>query len=298
MRRISPLDSVALGAMMTPAILIMVVFIFGFLFWTVFISFTDSSLLPSYDFVGWLNYGTVFSSRRWGISVANLMIFSPLYIGSCMFIGLMLAIFIDQNVAGENVFRSIYLYPMAISFVVTGTVWRWILSPSTGLQTAMQSLGFTNFEFGWIGDRDMAIYTAVIAGAWHTSGFAMALFLAGLRGVNREQIHAAQIDGASTFRIYTKILLPSIKVVFVAVFFVLAQSALKTYDLVVALTGGGPGIASDLPAIFVRDVMFNRGRIGEGAVGAVVMFVIVIVLMALGHFINRYQQRDLESDAR
>ena len=155
----------------------------------------------------------------------------------------------------------------------------------------LRGLGFTDFRFDWVADQSMAIYTAVIAGAWHTSGFAMALFLAGLRSVDRELIHAAQIDGAGAMRIYRRVVLPSILPTFIAVFFILAQDALKTYDLIVALTDGGPGLSSDLPALYVRDLIFARGQIGQGTVGATFMFLFVIVLMVLAQSLRAYHRR-------
>ena len=290
-RRFAMPDTLVLGAMLTPAMVITLVFTFGFLLWTILVSFTNSTLLPSYGLVGWANYAKVLSSVRWSLSVTNLFLFGPLYIAACMALGMFLAILIDQRIRGENVLRSIYLYPMAVSFIVTGTVWQWLLNPATGIQAMVRGLGFQHFRFDWVADQRMAIYTAVIAGAWHTSGFAMALFLAGLRSVDRELIHAAQIDGAGAIRIYRRITLPSIRPIFVAVFFILAQDALKTYDLVVALTDGGPGLSSDLPALFVRDLIFGRGQIGQGTVGATFMFLFVIILLVLAQLLRAYQRR-------
>lgn len=284
-------DVVVLGVMLTPAMAITSVFTFGFLAWTIFMSFTDSTMLPSYGLVGWSNYTKVLASRRWTLSVTNLFIFGPLYMLACMALGLFLAILIDQRVRGENLLRSIYLYPMAVSFIVTGTVWQWLFNPATGIESMVRGLGFHTFRFAWVADQKLAIYTAVVAGAWHTSGFVMALFLAGLRSVDRELIRAAEIDGAGTFRIYRRVVLPSILPIFVAVFFILAQDALKTYDLVVALTNGGPGLSSDLPALFVRDLIFGRGQIGQGTVGATFLFVLVTGLLALAAMFRAYQRR-------
>ena len=164
-----------------------------------------------------------------------------------MVIGLLLAILIDQRVRGESVWRTIYLYPLAVSFVVTGTVWSWLFNPTSGIEFLVRSLGWTDFKFAWITNRDLAIYTVVITGIWQASGFAMALFLAGLRSVDQDLIKAAQIDGASMARIYRRIVIPAIRPIFIAVLVVLLQFAIKTFDLVVALTNGGPGISTDLP---------------------------------------------------
>ena len=182
----------------------------------------------------------------------------------------------------EAVFRTIYLYPLAISFVVTGTVWRWLFSPTTGLESMMHQLGWASFKFDWIVQRELAIYTIVLTAIWQASGFVMALFLAGLRSVDPDLIKAAQIDGASMPRIYRRIILPAIGPIFIAVLVVLLQSAIKTFDLVLAMTQGGPGISTTLPSIYVYDLMFQRGQLALGAAAA------IMILVALALFLVPY----------
>ena len=222
----------------------------------------------------------LWSNERWRIAYTNLFLFGSLYVVGTTAIGLLLAILIDQRIRAEALWRTIYLYPLAVSFVVTGTVWRWLLSPSTGIESLVHQLGWTSFKFDWLVNREMAIYTVVITGIWQASGFVMALFLAGLRSVDPDLIKAAQIDGASMPRIYRRIILPAIGPIFVAVLVVLLQSAIKIYDLVVALTGGGPGIATTVPSIYVYDLMFQRGQMAEGAAAAMmILFALSLVLV-------------------
>ena len=242
---------------------------------------TDSTLFPSTDFVGLEGYWQIWKYPRWQVAAGNLFTFGPIYMLVCGVIGIGMAIAIDQNVRGENIFRAIYLYPMAVSFVVAGTIWRWILNPGTGVEALVQGMGFESFVFDWITRKDRAIYTVIIAQVWQHAGFVMALVLAGLRTVNRDIINAAMIDGAPTHTIYRRVILPSIAPIFVAVFFILSQWALKTYDIILALTGGGPGIATDVPSIFVRDMMFNRGEIALASVASVYMLLLLFTLLAI-----------------
>jgi glucose/mannose transport system permease protein len=255
------------------------VYVFVFSAWTFYISLSNSSLLPTYDFVGFEHYASLWQNRRWNVAYTNLFLFGSLYVAGSMALGLLLAILIDQRVRGESVWRTIYLYPLAVSFVVTGTVWHWLFSPTSGVEAFVHSLGWESFRFDWITDRDMAIYTVVITGIWHASGFAMALFLAGLRSVDQDLIKAAQIDGASMSRIYARIVLPAIRPIFLAVLVILLQFAIKTFDLVLALTVGGPGIATTMPAIVVYDFMFQRGQIAEGAAAAMMILLALTVVV-------------------
>jgi len=254
-----------------PSLLASFVYVFLFCAWTLYLSVSDSTLLPDFSFGGVKHYLALWQNRRWSIAYTNLFLFGSFYVTGALAVGLTLAILIDQRVRGEAVWRSIMLYPLAISFVVTGTVWRWLFSPTTGIQAFVRGLGWSDFAFDWILDRNMAIYTVVITGVWQASGFAMVLLLAGLRSVEPDLIKAAQIDGASMRRIYWKIVLPTIRPIIVAVVVILLQFAIKTFDLVVAQTGGGPGLATNVPAIYVYDLMFQRGQIAEGAAAAIMI---------------------------
>lgn len=255
-------------------------FVYGLMIWNGVLSLTGSRMLPNYEnFVGLEQYVQLWSMDRWYIALKNLVIFSVLYVGGSMLVGMVLAIFLDQKVRAEGWLRTIYLYPMALSFIVTGTAWKWILNPSDGLQKLMQDLGWTTFSFDWLVQSDWAIYCVVIAGIWQSAGFAMALFLAGLRGIDDSIIKAAQIDGASLPLIYWRIILPILRPVVFSTILVLSHLSIKSFDLVMALTAGGPGFATDLPATFMYAHAFTRGQIGLGAASATVMLATVAAIV-------------------
>jgi glucose/mannose transport system permease protein len=265
--------------LLLPSLLASFSYIFSFTMWTFYLSLSDSSQLPSYGFVGLENYVSLWTSRRWNIAYSNLFFFSLFYVLGSIAVGLLLAIAIDQKVRAESMWRTIFLYPLAVSFVVTGTVWSWLYSPNAGIEFFMKALGWESFKFALTTDRKYAIYAIIITGIWQSSGFAMALFLAGLRSVDPDLVKAAQIDGAGPFRTYRKVILPIIAPIFVAVAVVMLQFAIKTYDLVVALTGGGPGISTSFPANYVFDLMFQRGQIAEGAAAAMMMLAALAVVL-------------------
>jgi len=252
---------------------------YGFMLWTGALSFTKSRMLPQWEFVGWDQYGRLFANPRWDVALNNLLVFGVLFIAISLLIGLVLAIFLDQKIRGEGAIRTIYLYPMAVSFVVTGTAWKWILNPGLGLEKLMVDLGFESFEFRWLVEQDMAIYTIVIAAVWQSSGFVMAMFLAGLRGVDDSLVKAAQIDGASPFKAYWHVILPILRPVFFSAIVILSHIAIKSFDLVQALTGGGPGYSSDLPANFMYTFAFNRAQMGLGGASAMVMLMGVLAIL-------------------
>ncbi|PRD42829.1 ABC transporter permease [Phyllobacterium phragmitis] len=263
----------------SPSFFLILVFVYGFILYTGYLSLTDSKMLPSYGFVGLDNYRRLWKLPHWWRAISNLGIFASLYILISVVIGLGLAILLDQKIRGEGFLRPIYLYPMALSFIVTGTAWKWFLDPGIGLENTMHQLGWTSFAFDWIKDRHMAIYTVVIAAVWQSSGFVMAMFLAGLRGVDNEIIKAAQMDGASTMTIYRRIIIPLMRPVFLSAFVVLAHLAIKAYDLIIALTGGGPGQATELPATFMYSYTFTRNSMGIGASSAIIMMVMIFSII-------------------
>jgi glucose/mannose transport system permease protein len=265
--------------MLAPTTLAGLIFIYGFILWTAWISFTKSRMLPRYDLAGFYQYVKLFTNDRWWVACKNLMIFGGLFIAICIVLGLLLAILLDQKIRAEGALRTIYLYPMALSFIVTGTAWKWILNPSLGLERLVHQLGFAQFTFDWLVNSKMAIYTVVIAGVWQSSGFVMALFLAGLRGIDDAIIKAAQVDGASLPRIYRRIVIPSLRPVFFSAVIILGHIAIKSFDLVVVLTRGGPGYASDVPATFMYTFAFTRSRLGFGAASAMVMFCGVMAII-------------------
>jgi glucose/mannose transport system permease protein len=263
----------------------------GFTLWTTWLSFTASDLLPEYTFAGLRSYFAVTRNPSTQIAYVNLVIYGIGFVGLTTAIGFVLAVLIDQRIRAETLLRTIFLYPLAVSFVVTGTVWSWLLNPGLGIQAFVRNLGWDGFHFDWIIDRDMAIYTIVIAAAWHGAGFAMTLFLAGLRSIEPDLVKAAQIDGAGPVRFYWRVALPTIGPIVVAVLVVLLQFAIKTFDLVRALTGGGPGIATTLPALVVYDFMFQRGQLGRGSAAAVLLLLSLMAVLLPYYGYRRWRSR-------
>jgi len=267
--------------------MLIVLFVFvGGTLWTVLFSFTNIKILPIFTpkqwmdgFVGFANYKRLFNSDRWMNCPAitkigqegwdlkctgampNMVTYAILAIIISISLGFLLAVMMDQKIRLEGVFRTIYLYPFALSFIVTGHVWAWIMSPEYGLQNAMRQLGWESFSFGWIADRNMVMYAIVIAGIWQGTGFVMALMLAGLRGIDEDIWKAARVDGIPAWRTYLQIVLPMMKPVMVTTFVLVASGAVRIYDLVVALTDGGPGISSDVPSRYIyQNFSANLGQ--------------------------------------
>ena len=262
-----------------PSFLVSLLFIYGLMAWNGWLSLSASRLLPNYDWAGLANYEALFEMDRWWLALRNLAVFGSLFIGGAMALGLLMAVLLDQKVRAEGLLRTIYLYPMALSFIVTGTAWKWMLNPGTGIEQIVRDWGYPDFSFDWLVDPEMAIYCVALAGVWQSAGFVMALFLAGLRGIDDSIIKAAQIDGASLPRIYWRILIPSLRPVFFSTLLVVSHLAIKSFDLVMALTGGGPGYATDMPATFMYTMAFSRGQIGLGAASAMMMLATVAAIV-------------------
>lgn len=260
-----------------------VVAAFGYLgagLWTFYISLTGSRTFPSGRFIGLAQYHRLFDNERWMLSLHNLAVYGVLFVLASLVIGFLLAVFIDQNVKGEGVFRTIFLYPYAMSFVATGLVWQWLLTPGDGIDGAIRALGVSGFTLDWIVSQDYAIYTVVVATVWQASGLVMALMLAGLRGVDPEIWKAARLDGIPAWRVYAQIILPMLWPTIATVLLLLATAVAKLYDAVVAMTQGGPGIASEVPAKFIMDHLFLRSNVGLASAGAIVLLVPVLALLA------------------
>ena len=263
----------------SPSFAVILWFVYGFVLWTFYISLTKSKMLPRYEFWGIDQHFRLWSNPRWFIAVENLLIFTVLFVGICILIGILLSILLDQKIRAEGFLRTVYLYPMALSFIVTGTAWKWMLNPTMGIEKLFTDWGFTDFTFDWLVNREMSIYTIVIAAVWQSSGFVMALFLAGLRSIDDEIVKAAKIDGASLYSIYITIILPMMRPVFMSSIVILLHISIKSYDLVIALTAGGPGISSDMPAVFMTQMAFHRSEIGLASASAVMMFLTVLAVV-------------------
>lgn len=259
--------------------------------WSIGVSFTSSKMFANTNFVGLDQYYKLFASERWQISVHNLVLFAVLGISLCMVLGFLLAVFIDQKIRSESIFRSIFLYPYAMSFVVTGLIWQWMLNPTMGIQAAVRRLGFETFQLDWIVTQDKVMYCIILAAVWQASGLVMAILLAGLRGIDEEIWKAARLDGIPTWRVYLNIVLPMISGSVATAFILQAITAIKVYDAVVAMTQGGPGLASEVPAKFILEHLFSRASIGLASAASVVMLLTVVALLVPYYFLRQHQAR-------
>jgi len=275
---------------LSPSLIAVFVGVYLFICWTAAISFSSSKMVPKFDFVGLEQYVRLWSTPRWITAVENLFVFTMLFLAITIALGLFIAILLDQRVRAEGVLRAIYLYPMALSFIVTGTAWKWILNPSLGVQKVVNDLGWQGFVFDWITRPEFAIYCVVIAAVWQSTGFAMAIFLAGLRGIDNSIIKAAQIEGAGMARIYLSIIVPMLRPAFLSVIVLLSYISIKSFDLVLALTNAGPGSATEMPSTFMFSATFRRNQMGVGAASAMMM------LMTVAAIIIPYLYSELKED--
>ena len=265
---------------LAPALLIALVAYCGSMGWTIWMSFTNSRMLPSSVFVGLRQYSSLMDNERWQVSVRNIAIFGCLFILATLVLGFVLAALIDQRVRGENLMRSVFLYPFSMSFIVTGLAWRWLLDPTFGIEKLAHDLGLSAFHFDWLVRPERVIYALVAAAVWHASGLVMAIMLAGLRGVDPEIWKATRVDGIPAWRVYVFIIVPLMRGSFATAVVLLATSVVRLYDLSVAMTNGGPGIASEVPAKFVMDHLFDRGNVGLATAAATSMLITVVAVIA------------------
>lgn len=262
-----------------PMILTALVIFVGGTIWTIVYSFTDSKLLPRARFVGLEQYERLWSNSRWLVSIENLAIYGVLSLVFSLVIGFLLAALLDQKIRFEDTFRTILLYPFALSFIVTGLVWQWILNPEFGVQEIVRGLGFEGFAFDPLYDADIVIYGVLIAGLWQGTGLIMCLMLAGLRGIDEDIWKAARVDGIPMWKTYVFIVIPMMRAVFITTLVIIASGIVKLYDLVVAQTGGGPGIASEVPAKYVYDFMFRAQNLGQGFAASTMMLLTVAIIV-------------------
>ena len=257
-------------AALLPMLLTVCVGYLGSFAWTFYVSLTSSRSIATNKLVGMAQYERLFENERWLLSLHNLALFGVLFVLACMVLGFLLAAAIDRQVAGEGALRTVFLYPYAMSFVATGLVWQWILTPG----------GIPGLQIDWLVDQDLVLYTVVLASVWQASGFVMALMLAGLRGIDPEIWKAARLDGIPAWRVYLSIVLPMLAPTLATVFILLSTMVVKLYDAVVSMTQGGPGTASEVPAKFIMDHLFLRANIGLASAGAVVLLLTVLALLA------------------
>ena len=275
-----------------PMILTAVVIFVGCTLWTVAYSFTGSRLLPRWRWVGLDQYERLWETDRWMISINNLILYGVLMMLFSLALGFLLAALLDQKIRGENVFRTIFLYPYALSFVVTGLTWQWLLNPDFGIQKLVRDLGWSTFEFAPLTNNDWAIYGVLLAGLWQGSGLVMVLMLAGLRGIDQDVWKAARVDGISTWKTYIFIVLPMMRPIFVTAVVLVATGIIKIFDLIVAQTDGGPGLSTEVPAKYVYDMMFSSQNLGQGFAASTTMLLVVLVIIIPWSFYEFGGRRD------
>jgi len=262
-----------------PMILTALVVFVGGTAWTVTYSFTSSKLLPRANFVGLDQYDRLWSTARWVVSIENLLIYGVCMMVLSLVIGFLLAALLDQKIRFENTFRTILLYPFALSFIVTGLVWQWLLNPDFGVQSVVRSLGWESFTFDPLYNAQIVIFGVLIAGLWQGTGLVMCLMLAGLRGIDQDIWKASRVDGIPAWKTYVFIIIPMMRPVFITTLVIIASGIVKVYDLIVAQTGGGPGIASEVPAKYVYDYMFQGQNLGQGFAASTMMLLAVLVVV-------------------
>jgi len=262
-----------------PMILTVLFVFLGGSIWTMAYSFTSSRLLPKWKFVGFDQYERLWETRRWIISIENLALYGIFSLIFTLVIGFTLAALLDRKIRFENTFRTILLYPFALSFIVTGLTWQWILNPDFGLQGVIRDLGWEAFSFDPLNDPETVMFGLLISGLWQGTGLIMVILLAGLRGIDEDIWRAARIDGIGTVKTYIRIIIPMMRPVFVTALVLIAAGIIKIYDLVVAQTDGGPGIASEVPAKYVMKYMFGAQNLGQGFAASTMMLVSVIVIL-------------------
>ena len=269
---------VAALAALAPAWLIILLVYLGTTVWTVQLSLTNSRMLPSSEFAGLAQYQRLFGTARWTTSIQNLLTFGVVYVLGALVVGFLLAIAIDRRVRFESLWRTMFLYPYALSFIVTGLMWQWLMNPEIGIQASMRAAGLAWFTFDWTTRSDMAIYAVALAGIWQSAGLVMVLMLAGLRGIDADLWRATRIEGIPMWRTYLSIVLPQLGPSIATAFMLLTMGAVRTFDLVVALTNGGPGQSTEVPAKFIMDSLFARQDLGLATAGATVMLVTVMAV--------------------
>ena len=271
--------------MVLPSVAALAVFVYGFAGWTGYVSLTRwNDVLPDYTWAGLRTYADLFESFRFRIDLLNTVRFTVVFLAGCVGIGFALAVLLDRGLKGESLFRTIFLAPLAISFIVTGVVWRWLLNPgsaqlgSVGINLLLDRAHLGGLKTGWYTDPRIGILAVAVAAIWQMSGYTMALYLAGLRSIPDELREAARVDGAGEWQMYRRVLIPLLQPVTLSAVIILGHISLKIFDLVVAMTGSGPGFSSDVPAYFMFDTTFRGNHFAQGAAIAEILLVLVALL--------------------
>jgi glucose/mannose transport system permease protein len=279
-------DRIIAFLLIAPSVLAIAFFVYGFIAFTGFTSFTKwNSLIPDFTLVGLSNFQKLFNTTRFQIDLRNTVTFTILFLIFCLSLGLILAVLLDQHIRGEAIFRNIFLFPLALSYIVTGVIWRWLLNPgsaqlgATGVNLLFDKIGLGFLKNGWYTDPNIGIKAVVLAATWQMSGYVMAMYLAGLRGIPEDLREAARVDGANEFQVYRHIVLPLLQPITLGAVIILGHMSLKIFDLVVSMTGSGPGFSSDVPAFYMFDTTFRGNNFAQGAGIAVILLVMVAVLI-------------------
>ncbi len=278
-RRLRPFRNIYAKIAAIPMVLTALVVFVGGTLWTVTYSFSNSKLLPKLNFVGMDQYERLWSNSLWLTSIQNLLLFGVLSLVLTIGLGFLLAVLMDQKIRYEDTFRTIMLYPFALSFIVTGLVWQWVLNPDLGIQHVVRGLGWESFSFNPLSNPDTVLYGLLIAGLWQGTGFVMCIMLAGLRGIDEDIWKAARVDGIPRWKTYLFIVIPMMRPVFITVLVIVASGIIKLYDLVVAMTSGGPGNASQVPAMYVYRYMFTAQNLGQGFAASTMMLLSVLIVL-------------------
>lgn len=273
----------------SPAFAVSLCFFYGLTLWVACVSFTDSDGLLHLSFAGFDQYRQLWADPNWSTALWNLLLYVPVAVAVPMALGCLLAILLDQRVRLEGAFRTIYLYPLSLSWIVSGTIWRWLLSPETGIEMWLHRLGFTHAQFDWIVQPRRAIFALAVVAVWHSTGFVTAIFIAGLRAVDDSLIKAALIDGASMPRIYWRIVLPLLRPTVLSAALILLPAVFKTFDLIVVMTQGGPGQSTVLPAFYMFDRFFRREQMGLGAASASIILMMCVAI-AVPYILNEMRK--------
>ena len=252
----------------------------GATLWSIRISLSSSRTFPVQDFVGLAQYRRLFANERWLHSLSNLGVYGALFVLACLLLGFVLAVLVEREVRAAGALRVVFLYPYAMSFIATGLAWQWLLNPQFGIQEAVRRWGYPHFHFDWLVDQDRALYTIVIATVWQAAGLVMAILLAGLRGIDPDIWSAARVEGIPAWRLYVSVIVPMLAAPFATAALLLLTAVAKLYDAVVAMTQGGPGTASEVPAKFIMDHLFGRANIALASAGATVLVLTALAVLA------------------
>ncbi|MEQ1901522.1 MAG: sugar ABC transporter permease [Devosia sp.] len=274
-----------------PMIIISLSVFFVAILFTIYWSFTKSGMFPGWVWYGTRQYEILWNTNNWQIAVSNIWLFGLASLAINLIVGFFLAVFMDQNIRQESLFRSIFLYPFAMSLYVTGLAWQWILDPNLGLQNALQNLGFTDFRFAPLGNPNQAMIGLVLGGCWQGAGVTMAILLAGIRSVDQEIWKASKIDGIPTWRTYLFIVIPMMRGAVATTLVLQVTGVIRTFDLVVSMTGGGPGIATWMPAMYVINAIQSKLNVGQGSAAATMMLAPIAVILAIGATVQWWNRR-------